>query len=56
VERPGGSGEDWQRDGSDDEVSWWPKWMRCGVAKDLVLLYRPGMTSRADEQRNYAGS
>jgi hypothetical protein len=49
-------GAQWQRDGSQEEVSWWPKWMRAGVAKDLMLLYMLGTASRANGQRNYAGS
>jgi hypothetical protein len=27
-----------------------------GIAKDLVLLYRPGAVSRVDGRRNYASS
>jgi hypothetical protein len=29
---------------SEEEASWWPKWMRGGVAKGLALLYSPVMT------------
>jgi hypothetical protein len=49
-------GARWQHDGSQEEVSWWPKWMWAGVAKDLVLLYMLGTASRANGQRNNAGS
>jgi hypothetical protein len=33
----------WQLNGSEEEVSWWPKWMRGGAAKEWALLYSPGM-------------
>jgi hypothetical protein len=46
----------WQRDGSQEEVSWLPKWMLGCVAKDLLLLYRLGTASRADKRRNYVSS
>jgi hypothetical protein len=41
----------WQHDGSEEEVNCLPKWMRGGIVKDFVLLYRPGTG-----QRNYVGS
>jgi hypothetical protein len=36
-------GARWQRDGSEEEVSWWPKWMWDGAAQEWALLYSPGV-------------
>jgi hypothetical protein len=36
-------GVHWSGEGSKEEVSWWPKWMRGGSVKVWALLYSLGM-------------